>query len=177
MMSMLRRIVLCSALLSLHLVNALPQIHYLGSSASPFRSQKGESSISAEAITVTLASLLSIESSVPVRPDVSLQVSYRVFTAACTAVIASIRFGVLQVGQILKPDLFNRPSAVFSVALAGSDIGMAQKLVPVRLTLSLTSSQGLIVQILGVKRQLYKLREAQTSHKNLRVWQRLSLWT
>ena len=32
-----------------------------------------------------------------------------------------------QVGQLLQPDLFDRPSAVLAVALAGSDIGTALK--------------------------------------------------
>ena len=71
---MLRPVLFCSALLSLTVVSALPQIHYSGSATSPFRSQGAQSSISAEAITVTLASLLSISPTVPVKQDVSRQV-------------------------------------------------------------------------------------------------------
>ena len=72
--SMLRPVLFCSALLTLAVVSALPQIHYSGSATTPFRSQGAQSSISAEAITVTLASLLSINPTVPVKQDVSRQV-------------------------------------------------------------------------------------------------------
>ncbi len=71
---MLRQLLLCSALLSLHCASAVPQVHYSGGTISPFRSQSSQPSISAEAITVTLASLLSVKSPVPVEPSVAQQV-------------------------------------------------------------------------------------------------------
>lgn len=70
--SMLR---LSIALLILQLVSALPQIHYFGNAIAPLRSQKQDQpSISPEAVTVTLASLLSIKAPISVDAHVSRQV-------------------------------------------------------------------------------------------------------
>lgn len=71
---MLRHLAVCGILLGLQLSSALPQVHYTGGAISPFRSQSAQPSISAEAITVTLASLLSVKSPVPVESDVAKQV-------------------------------------------------------------------------------------------------------
>lgn len=96
---MLRHSIVCVALLTLHLIRAQPQIHYFGGAVSPFRSQSTQPSISAEAVTVTLASLLSVKSPVSVDFNVAQQVE-----------------------RVLRPDLFNRPAAVLAVALAGSNL-------------------------------------------------------
>lgn len=73
---MLRHLVLCSALLGSLCASALPQVHYSGGRSSPFRSQSSQISVTAEAVSVTLASLLSVKSPVPVESDVAQQVQY-----------------------------------------------------------------------------------------------------
>lgn len=66
---------LIGALLVLQLASALPQVHYSGSVIAPLRSRgQDQPSISPEAVTVTLASLLSIKAPITVDPDVSRQV-------------------------------------------------------------------------------------------------------
>lgn len=62
---------LSGALLVLQLVSALPQVHYSGHGIA--RSQQDQS-ISPEAVTVTLASLLSVKAPISVNADVSRQV-------------------------------------------------------------------------------------------------------
>lgn len=71
---MLRLSVLLGALLAWQLVSALPEVHYSGSAIAPFRSQSDQQRISTDAVTVTLASLLSTKSPFPVDSHVSQQV-------------------------------------------------------------------------------------------------------
>lgn len=67
---------LSGALLVLQLVSALPQVHYSGNAIA--RSQQDQT-ISPEAVTVTLASLLSIKAPFSVNSDVSRQVCNVIF--------------------------------------------------------------------------------------------------
>lgn len=62
---------LSGALLLLQLVSASPEVHYFGDAIA--RSQQDQT-ISPDAVTVTLASLLSVKAPVSVNPDVSRQV-------------------------------------------------------------------------------------------------------
>ena len=71
---MLREPIILGSLLVLQLVAALPQVHYSGSAISSFRSQRDQPSISSDAVTAALASLLSVQSPVSVDADVSRQV-------------------------------------------------------------------------------------------------------
>ena len=67
---------LSGALLVLQLVSALPRVHYSGNAIA--RSQQ-EQTISPDAVTVTLASLLSVKAPLSVNSDVSRQVSKDMF--------------------------------------------------------------------------------------------------
>ena len=120
---------LSGALLVLQLVSALPRVHYSGNAIA--RSQQ-EQTISPDAVTVTLASLLSVKAPLSVNSDVSRQVSKDVFdlnsaSGAFMALFDHKQVG-LQVEQLLEPDLFSRPSAVMSIAIAGSNIGKLRSL-------------------------------------------------
>ena len=64
---------LSGALLVLQLVSALPRLHYSGNAI--VWSQQ-EQTISPDAVTVTLASLLSVKAPFAVSPEISRQVSH-----------------------------------------------------------------------------------------------------
>ena len=67
---------LSGALLVLQLVSAVPQVHYSGNAIA--RSQQDQT-ISPDAVTVTLASLLSVKAPFSVSSDVSRQVRNGIF--------------------------------------------------------------------------------------------------
>ena len=120
---------LSGALLVLQLVSALPRLHYSGHAIA--RSQQ-EQTISPEAVTVTLASLLSVKAPISVNQDVSRQVKSNIYglNSASGAFDGFVdhKYVGLQVEQLLEPDLFSRPTAVLSIAIAGSDIGKLHSL-------------------------------------------------
>ena len=120
---------LSGALLVLQLVSALPRLHYSGNAI--VWSQQ-EQTISPDAVTVTLASLLSVKAPFAVSAEISRQVSHDILdlngaSGAYDGFVDHNQVG-LQVEQLLEPDLFSRPTAVLSIAIAGSNIGKSHGL-------------------------------------------------
>lgn len=116
-------IVLCALLVGAHLSVALPQLYYTG--GTYFRSP-AHSSVSAEAVTVALASLLSVAPPLSVSPQVAGEVRCIRNVPGLAEQLVPITLIDLQVEQLLQADLFNRPDAVLCIAVAGSHAGQSK---------------------------------------------------